>query len=226
MKNTKHLIWIPIAAVVSFLTSFFFGDVLTLPVDIYYLIYFTVMFGYFYLYIRVTDLHLKNWITPRIGWAVLAGILVGILMMKNVLSRPETAQFQGFQLWWAIFWRGLMYGLVDGLLLFAFPWIVTWRAFRASERHIAGKIRVALLAWIFTLLITTTYHLGYGDFRSQKIIQPNIGSTITIVPTLVTLNPVASTLSHVFLHVTAVVHSPKTDLFLPPHREALNGSMK
>jgi len=218
MKTTTHLLWIPLAAVVSFLTSLLFGDVLTLPLDVYYLIYFTVMFGFFYTYIRRTELNLMKWITPRLGWAVLAGILVGILMMKNVLSRPETAHFHGFQLWWSIFWRGIVYGLVDGLLLFAFPWVVTWRAFNAQKHRAFGKIRIALLAWIFTLVITTTYHLGYTDFRSQKIVQPNIGSTITIVPTLVTMNPVASTLSHVFLHVTAVVHSPQTELFLPPHR--------
>jgi hypothetical protein len=37
------------------------------------------------------------------------------------------------------------------------------------------------------------------------------------VPTLVTANPVASRVSHVFLHVTAVIHAPHTELFLPPH---------
>lgn len=37
-------------------------------------------------------------------------------------------------------------------------------------------------------------------------------------PTLVTAKPIASPLGQVFLHVTAVVHSPETDLFLPPHR--------
>lgn len=51
------------------------------------------------------------------------------------------------------------------------------------------------------------------------IAQPNIGSTIGAVPTLLTANPVASPISHVFLHVTAVIHSPETDLFLPPHRD-------
>jgi len=39
------------------------------------------------------------------------------------------------------------------------------------------------------------------------------------VPTLVTASPVASPVAHLFLHVTAVLHSPETDLFLPPHRE-------
>jgi hypothetical protein len=62
---------------------------------------------------------------------------------------------------------------------------------------------VALLA---ILLITTTYHLGYRDFRSSKIVMPNLGSLIGPVPTLMTANPVASAISHVGLHVTSVLH--------------------
>jgi hypothetical protein len=79
-------------------------------------------------------------------------------------------------------------------------------------------VGVALLSWLMILMMTTAYHLGYGDFRSRRILQPNIGSTIMAVPTLVSGNPVASPIAHVILHVTAVVHSPYTELFLPPHR--------
>jgi hypothetical protein len=53
---------------------------------------------------------------------------------------------------------------------------------------------------------------------SGLIVKPNVGGTIMSVPTLVTANPIGSPLTHVFLHVAAVVHSPRTDLFLPPHR--------
>jgi hypothetical protein len=81
------------------------------------------------------------------------------------------------------------------------------------------KLGAGAVALASILLITTTYHLGYGDFRSRMIVQPNIGSTIGAVPTLLTANPVASPISHMSLHVTAVIHSPETDLFLPPHRD-------
>jgi len=76
-----------------------------------------------------------------------------------------------------------------------------------------------VLAWIAVLLLTTTYHLGYADFRTHKIVQPNIGSTIMALPTLLAANPMASPISHIFLHTSAVIHSPHTGLFLPPHRE-------
>jgi hypothetical protein len=67
--------------------------------------------------------------------------------------------------------------------------------------------------------LTTAYHLGYSDFRSKKIIQPNIGNTIISMPTLVSANPVGSPVVHAIMHITAIIHSPKTELFLPPHRE-------
>lgn len=138
--------------------------------------------------------------------------------MRGVLARPETPHLSGAMLWWAVFWRGLVYGGVDGVLLFAFPWIVTWRALGAEGGRWTRKTGAAAVAVVAILFTTTVYHLGYGDFRSAKILQPNIGSALASVPTLVTANPVASPLSHVFLHVAAVLHSPETDLYLPPHR--------
>ena len=38
------------------------------------------------------------------------------------------------------------------------------------------------------------------------------------VPTLVTLNPIGAPITHAAMHVTAVLHSYETDVFLPPHR--------
>jgi hypothetical protein len=84
-------------------------------------------------------------------------------------------------------------------------WHVKWKAFDFS-------------AWLFILVVTTAYHFGYADFRSRKIIQPNIGNTLISVPRLVTANPIGSPITHAVMHIAAVIHSPKTDLFLPLHR--------
>jgi hypothetical protein len=213
-----HLAWLPVGALVGFGASFVFGDLVTLPVDVYYLMYFGIVLGFLVLYVKRTELELSAWISPRLGWGVGLGVLGGIVLMQGVLARPETARLSGGMLAWAVAWRGVAYGAVDGLLLFAFPWMVVWRAFEAREAGWGVRLRAGAVAVFSILLVTTIYHLGYADFRSRKIVQPNIGSAIGAVPTLVTANPLASPLSHVFLHVTAVIHSPETDLFLPPHR--------
>jgi len=146
------------------------------------------------------------------------GGLGGAVLAQGILSQPATEAFSDWMLVWALFWRGLIYGVADGLLLLAFPWIVVWRSFRAHAGGWPRKLGAAAAAWGAVVLVTTGYHLGYGDFRSEKIVQPNVGSTLGIVPTLVSAHPLASPISHVMLHVTAVLHCPRTDLYLPPHR--------
>lgn len=71
-----------------------------------------------------------------------------------------------------------------------------------------------------SLAMTATYHLGYRDFRSEKLRKPLTGDLVWSVPTLATLNPVGAPLAHVGLHVGAILHNPDTTLFLPPHRGA------
>ena len=202
----------------SFLAAAVFGDLLTLPVDLYYLTYCVVILGFLGMYARGTGLDVRAWASRRLGWGIVLGLAVGALVAMNVLQRPGTERFTGAMLVWAVFWRGLVYGAVDGLLLFAFPWIVTWRAFGAESAPWGRKVSAGVTAWLLTLFATTAYHLGYADFRSRKIVQPNIGSTIMVVPTLIAANPVASPIAHVVMHIAAVLHSPHTELFLPPHR--------
>lgn len=219
MNHFGHLKWIAFAALVGFGSSFIFGDVLNLPVDAYYLLYFGSVFIFLSAYIRKTHFNIKGWISRRLGWSVLLGFLFGAMMVQNVLSRPETERYTGTYLAWLILWRGMVYGVIDGLLLSSFPWIVTWRAFDVGEKPLGKKIAFGFLAWLFILAVTTAYHFGYSDFRSKKILQPNIGNTLISVPTLVTANPIGSPITHAIMHIAAVIHSPKTDLFLPPHRE-------
>jgi hypothetical protein len=190
-----------------------------LPLDLYYLIYFGIIISFFTIYIKKTQLNLKESVFKRLFGGILLGLIFGALMVQNVLSRPETETFTGPYLAWLIFWRGLIYGAIDGLLLSTFPWIVTWRAFEVEKKPLGKKIVFGFLAWLFILVLTTAYHFGYADFRSKKIIQPNIGNTIMSVPTLVSANPISSPITHAIMHIAAVIHSPKTELFLPPHRE-------
>lgn len=214
----QHLLWVPAGALASFFASYGLGDRAALPVDLYYLAYFAIVIAFLALYVRRTGLDLRAVTRARLGWGIALGLVVGIVMVFNVLSRPATERLTGSALGAAVVRRGVTYGAVDGVLLYAFPWVVAWRALGAEGAPLPRRVRAALTAWLLTLLITTVYHFGYRDFRSPKIVQPNIGSAIMSVPTLVTGNPVASPITHVLMHVAAVLHSPKSELFLPPHR--------
>jgi len=219
MNNPGHLKWIVLGALIGFGASFIFGDLIALPLDLYYLIYFGIITAFFTVYVSKTRLNVRELFSRRLMWGILLGLIFGALMVQNVLSRPETEKFTGPYLAWLIFWRGLIYGTIDGLLLSVFPWVVTWRAFNVGKKPLGKKIAFGLLAWLFILVFTTAYHLGYSDFRSKKIIQANIGNTIISIPTLVSANPIGSPVVHAIMHIAVVIHSPKTELFLPPHRE-------
>lgn len=215
-----HLAWIPAGAAAAVLAPLLAADRASVPVDLYYLLYFVTVLGFLEVYRRRTRLDVLSLVRRRLGWALLLGVGVGLLMVRNVLSRPGTPPLPGELLPLALAWRGLAYGAVDGLILFAFPWVVAWRALGADHGTHRRRVGASLLAWALVLVMTTAYHLGYHDFRWGKILQPNIGSGITAVATLASANPAASPLAHVMLHVAAVLHSPATDLFLPPHRDS------
>lgn len=222
MNDFGHLIWLFIGAIVGFVSSYIFGDLLTLPLDVYYLIYFGIITIFFTVYVKKTGLNLKSWFSKRLLWGIILGLMFSIIMIQNVLSRPATPKLEGTYFIWSIFWRGLVYGTIDGLLLTVFPWMVTWKAFKAEEKTLGKKIVIGLLSWVFIIVMTTIYHVGYSDFRSAKVSQANIGNTIMSVPTLLTANPIATPITHAALHISAVIHSPETELFLPPHREQKN----
>jgi hypothetical protein len=138
-----------------------------------------------------------------------------VLRTEDATARPE-----GIDLAAAIAWRGIVYGVTDGLLLSAFPILVVFAAFAGTrlDRRFSGKLAVGVIALAASLAMTAVYHAGYSDFRSEKMRKPLAGDMIWSVPTLVTLNPIGAPIAHVGLHTSAVIHSYDTDTFLPPHK--------
>ena len=75
------------------------------------------------------------------------------------------------------------------MILSAFPIVAVFSAFKGKpvlERR-RGKLAVGALALAVSLLFTAVYHLGYSDFRGEKLRKPLAGDAIWSVPTLVTL---------------------------------------
>ena len=140
---------------------------------------------------------------------------------KGAPGRTEdaTARADGPELVGAVLWRGIVYGVTDGVLLSVFPLLVVFAAFARSPLNdrFGGKVVIGAVAMIASLAMTAVYHVGYSDFRSDKVAKPLTGDAVWSVPTLVTLNPIGSPIAHAGLHVSAVLHRYDTDTFLPPH---------
>jgi len=158
------------------------------------------------------DRGLELWPLAALGGAV--------LIPAAIRAEDAGERADGLALVGQLLWRGAFYGAVDGFVLAALPIVIVYGAFdhaRFSTRPVASKAGVVVAAFAATLAMTTVYHLGYSDFRSEKITKPLLGNPLWSIPTLATANPIGAPIAHAALHVTAVLRNEDSDTFLPPH---------
>jgi hypothetical protein len=212
--------WLLAGLGLGFAVPFVLADQLDLQRDLYYGIYTAVVVVFFLAWARASSLSVVEMVRRR--WVLATGLGVaaaGLLSLMVVRTEDAASRPDGAALVGQVLWRGVVYGLTDGLLLSAFPILAVFAAFAGSafRAHARGKVAIGALALAASLAMTTVYHLGYSDFRSSKVARPVAGDVVWSVPTLVTLNPIGAPIAHVGLHVSAVLHSNDTDTFLPPH---------
>jgi hypothetical protein len=204
----------------GFLMPFVFADTLDLPRDLFYAVYVVSVVGFFLLWAKTTGQAIGPMLRRRWVLAVTLGLAAAAVLVLIVLQQAPTARPGGLELVGALLWRGVVYGAADGLLLSAFPILAVFAIFEGTpaRQRLTGKIAIGLAALAASMAMTATYHLGYSDFRSAKLRQPVAGDVVWSAPTLLSLNPIGAPIAHAGLHVSAVLHSYKTDLFLPPHK--------
>ena len=214
--------WLASGLVLAFAIPFLLTDVTSIDRDLYYLAYVAGVFGFVGAWLRYGVAAPRDLLTHHWRSGIVVGLAFVAVMGLIVQREPATAHPHGLEFAAAIAWRGVVYGFADGVILSAFPILAVFSAFEGTgvlERR-RGKLAVGALALAVSLLFTAVYHLGYSDFRGEKLRKPLAGDAIWSVPTLVTLSPLASPITHAGLHVNAVVHSYDTDTFLPPHRSS------
>jgi hypothetical protein len=221
LRISRHWAWLGWGFALAFAVPFVFADLLEINRDLFYGVYAIAVFGLIGLWARSTRYDLVAALKRRWMWAVGLGVVVAGVMTLMVLRTEEaTSRPDGLALIGAVLWRGVLYGVTDGLLLSVFPILVVFAAFAGTRlnRRFTGKVVVGAVALSASLAMTAVYHAGYSEFRSGKLSKPLTGDALWSVPTLVTLNPLGAPIAHAGLHVSAVLHSYETDTFLPPHK--------
>jgi hypothetical protein len=215
-----HILWFAGGGILGFLVPFLFTSVLSLHHDLYYLIYFAIALGFLGLYVRTTNVDLIGFFRRNWAWSLGIGVPISAFVIWNVLYRDGTPGPTGAYLVFEVLWRGAAYGVVDALLLTAFPGLVALGLLRGNLSGMLRKAGFVLATMVMVLVITGVYHLGYDQFREAGVREPEIGNVIISAPMLATANPAGSILAHAGMHVAAVIHSYETDVFLPPQVEA------
>lgn len=215
----EYLIWFAAAVVMGYLIPAVFSGGLHLKRSIYLIPYITLTVTFLVLFVRWSNLNLgelirKNWVFGLIG-----AVLVGAFVVRNIFSQPASEISVGFNLAFQIAWEGVIYGMVDALILSIFPVVVMSAVVRSFGLQANWQVLVlsGIFGMIASLLITVVYHLGYPEYQGAQIIQPVIGNTAMTLGTVLSGNPLSAVLSHIAMHIAGVLHGPATVVQLPPH---------
>jgi len=214
-----YLAWIAAAALFGFAISFIFAGILRLPRNLYLIPYIGFAGIFLYAFVRWGGISLGEMIRKHWIWGVIGAALLALFTVKNILSQPASPRADGFSLAFDLLWSGVIYGLMDALLLSILPVLATWQAFTLLHwtANWPGKILVGALAVCASLLVTVAYHLGYPEYRGAGLFGPALGNTAMTLGYLITNNPLAAILSHIAMHIAGVLHGPASVIQLPPH---------
>jgi len=210
--------WFAGVSAIVFLVPLVFSSWLQLHHDVYYLVYFAIVAAVLAMYVQASDINLTDVVARRWKLSLALGIASGAFVTWSVLGRIEsTPHPSGAYFAFEILWRGIVYGIVDALLLSAFPGLIAWEL---MQRNIAGasrRIGYGGLTLALVVIITAAYHAGYKDLQNVRgIAQPEIGNAIISIPVIASANPAGSLLAHVSMHLAAVTHAYESKDRLPP----------
>ena len=221
MVNTfwSMLGWLVAAMGLGFGISYVFAGKMNFSRHRYLIPYVSLTTVFLYAFLVRSGIDLGALLVKNWGWGLLAGGLVSLFLVRTVRAQPLSRHTYGAELALDVTWAGLVYGLVDALFLNVMPVMVVWMGGSqfAWAGSVAGKIGLALLGLLASLLVTLTYHLGYPEFRNKSVMLVLVGNSLITLAYLLSGNPLGSIVSHTAMHVAAVFQGPDTTIQLPPH---------
>jgi hypothetical protein len=215
----QELLWVAAAALLGFGITAIFAGWLELSRSWLVLVYATLTAPLFVGYARWARLDLSGLIKHHWVWGIVGAAAVSVFLIVAVTNQDSSARPEGVALAGNLIWFGVVYGLVDALLLNVLPVLATWRALTLcgwTDRW-SGRVATGALAVLASVLVTAAYHLGYPEFRGMDLKDPIIGNSIMSIGYVLTQNPLTAIVSHIVMHIAAVLQGAESTVQLPPH---------
>ncbi len=210
--------WTLLAGVLGFCISFVFSGLLHLSRQLFLVPHTLLVAGFVAAFVRSERISPRVQLTRFWRLGVIVGVALGVVLIRQVFSQPGSASPRGPALAGSLTWYGVVYGVVDTLLLSVVPVLSLYGSRSAEElQRAGGRLRWGLVAVLGSALVTAMYHAGFAEFRGPQLVQPVIGNTLITLAYLLTGSPLAALVSHVLMHMAAVVHGMAFTAQLPPH---------
>ena len=149
----------------------------------------------------------------------LAGAAVfGFFVVQNVVSQPASPPPQGIDLAWSLLLFGVLYGLVDALLLNVVPVLaVQGPGFWDKHPEPRRLVFFGIAGLLASVLVAGAYHVGFTEFRGAALVAPVLGNSLLALSYVLTRSPLAPIGAHIAMHVAGVLHGMESVVQLPPH---------
>ena len=215
----RQLGWVLAAAGFGFAVPALLSSLLKLPREWYLAPYAVGVVLFVAAWARSSGLDPAVQLRRRWVWGLAGTLVLGLFMISSVQRQPASAPPEGLALLLAIAWLGIVYGVVDALLLNVLPVLAVWQAFaaRGATDRWPGRLAAGLVGLAASLFVTAAYHLGYAEYRGPGLVSPLLGNGIMTLGYLLTGSPLTAVGTHVVLHVASVLHGIDTTVTLPPH---------
>jgi hypothetical protein len=214
-----YLLWVIAAGVLGFAVTAVFSGLIHLPRALFIVPYTVLISAFLYGYVRWSGIDIRDLILRHWPWGLVGAAIIGTFVVKNVLSQPASPRPQGLELSLELVWLGVVYGTLDALLLSVMPVLATWQASTGLcwTGTWPGRLAAGVAAIAASLFVTAAYHLGYPEFHGLAVTAPVFGNGVMSLGYLLTTNPITTVISHIAMHIAAVLHGPATTAQLPPH---------
>jgi hypothetical protein len=210
--------WTLLAAGLGLLSSLLFSSILHLTRSVFVACWTIVASALLVWYASSQDIDIRTQLQRRWIAGLIVGVGLGALLARQVLGQPPSIRAEGLTLAGELLGFGLIYGVVDAMMLSVLPVLSLYGMRPASElREPGARYKWAFVALVGSGIVSAAYHAGFAEFRGPQLVEPVIGNVLITLSYLLTGSPVAPIVSHVLMHAAAVVHGMATTVQLPPH---------